>query len=291
MDVDKRRIGKAEAAQKGGRKVFDIHTHSYCSDGADAPAVVVENAKSAGLDLFALTDHDTVIGLIEAERRAGELNLPIITGCEIEADYDDTLHILALGMDAENADFKALMERKIIIRDERNERLTARLKALGMDVSSVLESSRGTTTRANYAEALIKLGYAKDNADAFDRFIGRGQIAFIRQTHPSPEEVIGIVEAAGGICIIAHPMKMKIDPAKLIADMKRLGIRGVEAFYGTATEGETRLFATLAKQNGLFVTCGSDSHGARRPRTHIGKGWRECEELKAAERLLMGMVK
>lgn len=271
--------------------MFDIHTHSYCSDGADSPSEVVEKAKEARLDLFALTDHDTVIGLPEAEKRAKELRLPLLAGCEIEADYEDTLHILALGMDVENADFKALMKRKIIMRDERNEKLTARLAELGMDISSVLESSRGATTRANYAEALVKLGYAESTADAFDRLIGRGQIAFIKQPHPSPEEVIGTVEAAGGICVIAHPMKMKVDPARLIADMKRLGIRGVEAFYGTATEGEQRLFATLAKQNGLFVTCGSDSHGARRPRTHIGKGWQQCEELKAAERMLLGMVK
>ncbi|MBR5947126.1 MAG: PHP domain-containing protein [Clostridia bacterium] len=271
--------------------MFDIHTHSYCSDGADAPAKVVENAKEAWLDLFALTDHDTVIGLPEAQKRAKELGLAMLTGCEIEADYADTLHILSLGMDYQNADFKALMERKIKLRDERNEKLTERLRNLGMDVSSVLESSRGATTRANYAEALVKLGHAESTADAFDRILGRGKIAFINQTHPSPEEVVGIVEAAGGICVIAHPMKMKVDPAALIADMKRLGIRGVEAFYGTATEGEHRLFASLAKQNGLFVTCGSDSHGARRPRTHIGKGWETCEELKTAERMLMGMIK
>lgn len=271
--------------------MFDIHIHSYCSDGSDAPAVVAENAKAARLDLFALTDHDTVIGLEEAENRACELGLPFITGCEIEADYEDTLHILALGIDRENSDFKALMERKIIIRDERNEKLTARLAELGMDVSSELESSRGATTRANYAEALVKLGHAKNTTEAFDRIIGRGQIAFIKQQHPSPEEVVEIVRAAGGLSVIAHPMKMKLDPARLIADMKRLGFHGVEAFYGTATEGEHRLFATLARQNGLFVTCGSDSHGARRPRTHIGKGWKECEELKKAERLLLGMVK
>jgi len=271
--------------------LFDIHTHSYCSDGADAPAAVVENAKAAGLDLFALTDHDTVIGLPEACARAKELNLPMLTGCEIEADYEDTLHILALGIDHENPDFKALMERKIKLRDERNEKLTARLAELGMDVSSVLESSRGATTRANYAEALVKLRFAGSTGDAFERILGRGKIAYIHQQHPSPEEVIGIIEAAGGIAVIAHPMKMRIDPAALISDMKRLGIRGVEAFYGTSTEGEKRLFATLARQNGLFVTCGSDSHGARRPKTHIGKGWEECEELRVTERMLLNMIK
>ncbi len=271
--------------------MFDIHTHSYCSDGADAPAAVVENAKAAGLDLFALTDHDTVIGLPEACARAKELGLPMLTGCEIEADYEDTLHILALGIDHENPDFKALMERKIELRNERNEKLTARLAELGMDVSSVLESSRGATTRANYAEALVKLRFAGSTGDAFERILGRGKIAYIHQQHPRPEEVIGIIEAAGGIAVIAHPMKMRIDPAALISDMKKLGIRGVEAFYGTSTEGEKRLFATLARQNGLFVTCGSDSHGARRPKTHIGKGWQECEELKKTERLLMERVK
>ena len=270
--------------------MFDIHTHSNCSDGYDAPNTVVEIAKQAGLDLFALTDHDSVSGLAQARKRADELALPIITGCEIEAEYADTLHILALGMNVENADFCALMDKKLRLRDERNVRLSERLKELGMDVSSALEQSRGATTRANYAAALVKLGYAESLNDAFSRILGRGCPAHIKQRHPDPREVVEIVEAAGGICVIAHPMKMKLDPAKLIEDMKTIGIRGVEAFYGTATEGETRLFATLAKRNGLFITCGSDYHGARRPATHIGKGWQDVEELKLTERMLLDLV-
>lgn len=271
--------------------MFDIHTHSNCSDGYDAPHTVVETAKQAGLDLFALTDHDSINGLWEAKKRADELALSFIAGCEIEAEYADTLHILALGMDIENADLCALMEKKLRLRDERNVRLSERLKELGMDVSSALEQSRGATTRANYAAALVKLGYAESLNDAFSRILGRGCPAHIKQRHPDPREVVEIVEAAGGICVIAHPMKMKLDPAKLIEDMKNIGIRGVEAFYGTATEGEMRLFAVLAKRNGLFITCGSDYHGARRPATHIGKGWQDIEELRTTERMLLGRVK
>lgn len=271
--------------------MFDIHTHSYCSDGDDSPAEVVQKAKEAGLELFALADHDTVSGLGEAYGAARSLKLPMLPCCEIEAEYADTLHILAVCMDTENADFAALMEKKLRIRDERNERLTARLRELGMDVSDALKPSRGATTKANYAAALVELGFAESLSDAFSRILGRGCPAYIKQVHPSPEEVIGTVEAAGGFCVIAHPMKMKLDPAELILDMKKLGMRGVEAFYGTATEGEQRLFAALARQNGLFVTCGSDYHGAKRPKTYIGKGWQQCEELKNTEKLLMGYVR
>lgn len=271
--------------------MFDIHTHSYCSDGGDSPAELVEYAKAAGLDLFALSDHDTVSGLPEARKRADELRLKMINCCEIEADYADTLHLLAVGVDTENADFMALMEQKLRMRDERNALLSERLRELGMDVSGVLKPSRGATTRANYAQALVELGYAEDMNAAFRNILGRGCPAYIRQKHPSPEEVISIAEGAGGFTVIAHPMKMKVDPGELIADMKRLGVRGVEAFYGNATEGETRLFAALASRNGLLVTCGSDYHGARRPTTHIGKGWQENEELKRTEKMLLDMIK
>lgn len=269
--------------------MFDIHTHSNCSDGMDAPEAVVQKAAAMGLSLFALTDHDTTLGVPAALKAAAELSLPCLTGCEIEAQYQDTLHILGLGIDLESPELAALMQKKLALRDKRNRKLSARLAELGMDVTPALVESAGATTKANYASALVALGYAKDLFDAFGRILGRGCPAYIPQEHPSPEEVVGTIRAAGGAAVIAHPMKMKkCDPGRLIRDMARIGIEGVEAHYCGATEGETRLFSSLARENGLFITCGSDYHGARRPTSPIGGAWEDCEDLRRTEELLLG---
>lgn len=268
--------------------MYDLHTHSICSDGMDAPTAVVQKAVELGMSLFALTDHDTMIGVPEALEEAAKYSLPCLAGCEIEAQYSDTLHILGLGIDINGPALGALMKKKIELRNERNRRLTARLIELGMDVTPALVESEGATTKANYASALVQLGYAKDMLDAFTRILGRGCPAYIMQEHPSPEEAVGAIRAAGGVAVIAHPMKMKkCDPAALIRDMARIGIEGVEAFYCGATEGETRLFSSLARDNGLFITCGSDYHGSRRPTSPLGGAWRDCEALRRTEELLL----
>ncbi|MBR6007088.1 MAG: PHP domain-containing protein [Clostridia bacterium] len=268
--------------------MYDLHTHSYCSDGTDSPELVAEKAAALGCTLFALTDHDTMSGVAAAKARAKELDLPFLTGCEIEAKYEDTLHILALGVDGENPALRELLTKKEINRIDRNRRLGERLAELGMDVSSALVESRGSTTRANYAAALVKLGYARDLADAFDRILKRGCPAYVSQEHPSPEEVIGTIHAAGGTAVIAHPMKMKkCDPGTLIADMARLGIDGVEAFYSTATEGQTKLFSSLAREHGLLVTCGSDYHGGMRSYAPLGGAWRVSADLVKSEKILL----
>lgn len=267
--------------------MFDIHTHSTHSDGTDTPAELVAKARAVGLSLFALTDHDSLRGIPEAARAASEIGLPFLAGCELEAEYEDTLHILGIGLDIENEALKALIREKDRCRNERNRRLTEKLLHLGVDVVPALPEPE-LLTRGHFADALVELGYAKDRFDAFDRFIGSGAPAFVKAEQPSPEEVVGIIRAAGGTAIIAHPMKMKkCDPTELIRDMARLGIEGVEAHYCGATEGETRRFASIARENGLFVSCGSDCHGLRRPSSPIGGAWRDCEELKQTERLLI----
>ena len=153
---------------------------------------------------------------------------------------------------------------------------------MGMDVSDYLIRSE-STTRANYAAALTAAGHAENTADAFRRILNSDALADIKQKHPSPQAVIDAVTGAGGAAILAHPMLMKkCDPHELVRDLADKGIWGIEAFYGAATEGETRLFSSLSREFGLFATCGSDFHGKSRPNAPIGSGWRSCAQLEAA---------
>ncbi|MCH5278335.1 MAG: PHP domain-containing protein [Christensenellaceae bacterium] len=260
--------------------MFDLHSHSICSDGSETPEAVVSIALKAGADLFALTDHDCVDGVDAAMRHAANIGLPMLTGTETEAEYHSTLHILGLGMDIHEFGFEKLMKKQEQCREERNEKLEKRLREVGMDVSPTLERSMFCTTRANFAAALVKAGYAADMDDAFNRIVGKGGIAYIKQEHPSPKEIISAINNAGGVAVAAHPMKMQCDPRALIAELAELGLWGVEAYYYSATPGETRLFSSLARQHGLFVTCGSDFHGSRRPAAKIGCCYKECDDLK-----------
>lgn len=141
---------------------------------------------------------------------------------------------------------------------------------MGMDVSDYLIRSE-STTRANYAAALTAAGHAENTADAFRRILNSDALADIKQKHPSPQAVIDAVAGAGGAAILAHPMLMKkCDPHELVRDLADKGIWGIEAFYGAATEGETRLFSSLSREFGLFATCGSD-FTEKAVRTHLSE--------------------
>lgn len=262
--------------------MYDLHTHSRCSDGSESPEHVAELAKAAGIELLALTDHDCVRGVPAALSRAAQLGLRMLPGVEAEADYADTLHILGIGQDIGAPCFQKLLAEQTALREERNRLLEIKLRKMGMDVSDYLIRSE-STTRVNYAAALTAAGHAENTADAFRRILNSDALADIKQKRPSPQAVIDAVTGAGGAAILAHPMLMKkCDPHELVRDLADKGIWGIEAFYGAATEGETRLFSSLSREFGLFATCGSDFHGKSRPNAPIGSGWRSCAQLEAA---------
>lgn len=260
--------------------MFDLHSHSYYSDGDDSPEAVVKAAKQAGAELFALTDHDCSVGLPEAVKYAGEISLSFLPGIEIQAEYPEQLHILGLGIDISEPDFIGLTERLREYRNDRNIRLGRRLKALGMDVSGVLKESRYCTSRTNYAQALVEMGFAADVKDAFKRIVGRNGIAGVYCKHPSVKEVINAIRKAGGVAVLAHPMKMKCNYTALISELTESGLWGVEAYYYSASPAETAFFSSLAANKGLYVTCGSDYHGANRPLASIGCCYEDSDALK-----------
>lgn len=196
------------AAYTEENTMYDLHTHSRCSDGSESPEHVAELAKAAGIELLALTDHDCVRGVPAALSRAAQLGLRMLPGVEAEADYADTLHILGIGQDIDAPCFQKLLAEQTALREERNRLLEIKLRKMGMDVSDYLIRSE-STTRANYAAALTAAGHAENTADAFRRILNRDALADIKQKHPSPQAVIDAVTGAGGAAILAHPMLMK----------------------------------------------------------------------------------
>ena len=266
--------------------MFDLHSHSVYSDGTETPSKVVDIAKESGLSLFALTDHDSIAGVKEAIVRAKEVSLNLLTGCEMEVSFYAVLHLLCLGMDIDDPGFKRVIERQREYRLERNDKLTKLLYSLGYDVAPALNTDCDCVTRAHFAAALVRLGYASSMNDAYRRILGQGCPGYVKQERLSPKEVIDCTKNAGGIVVLAHPMQMKCEPAPMVDELVSLGIWGIEAHYYNATPGETRLFTSLGKAHGLNITCGSDFHGSTRPEAVIGGCYDGCDELKRTEEKL-----
>ena len=260
----------------------DLHTHSYMSDGTLSPREVVRAAHDAGVELLALTDHDSFAGCLEAADEGKKLGVTVISGIEIDTwNGEEEIHMLGLDFDMENAELCEALRRQMEKRAERTAAIIKKLRALGYDVSQSELSCRGTMTRLTIANLLVKNGFATDRSDAFKRLIGAGKPAYADFERIDSEEAIRLINGAGGISVIAHPCKMHGNPHAAIAKLADAGLWGVEAFYPSSTQGQKELFISIAAQNGLRATCGSDFHGANRPNVTVGMS---CEQSKLLDK-------
>ena len=156
----------------------DLHTHSYMSDGTLSPREVVRAAHDAGVELLALTDHDSFAGCLEAADEGKKLGATVISGIEIDTwNGEEEIHMLGLDFDMENAELCEALRRQMEKRAERTAAIIKKLRALGYDVSQSELSCRGTMTRLTIANLLVKNGFATDRSDAFKRLIGAGKPA------------------------------------------------------------------------------------------------------------------
>ena len=269
--------------------MYDLHSHSDFSDGTMPPEKLMREAAAAGLNLVALTDHDTTRGVYRASARARELGIGFLKGVEVQAEYDDELHILGLGIDPQALKLHGILLLQDRRREERNERVLRLLEADGIYIRGYIPHTIGSVTRANLAAAMVSAGYCETIGQAFSDFLGRKGPYYVPQSHPSMPEVLEAIHEAGGVSVLAHPMKMRVDHRALIEAMKANGLWGVEAHYGSATDEQKEYFSALAKEYGLHVTCGSDFHGRNRPGISLGCSWRDIPELNETERELTAM--
>ncbi len=253
---------------------FDLHMHSNCSDGFDAPARVVEQAKENGVTLMALTDHDSVLGVREAIAAGERLGLRVLPAIEMDTEWPHELHILGLDIDIFEPRLVAALEQARKRRGIRNAEIAARLKSAGYNILPYLSSGTEVATRLNIAIALAAGGYAESTRDAFVRFLRKGCPGYFAVERFTPEEVISLIRGAGGIPVWAHPMHGHPDIHALTDQLKSLGLMGLEAYHPSMSEGEGDVLVSIARQQKLLVTCGSDYHGANRPGVVPGQTWR-----------------
>ncbi|RFU88420.1 PHP domain-containing protein [Streptomyces triticagri] len=250
---------------------IDLHTHSTASDGTDTPAELVRNAAAAGLDVVALTDHDTTRGHAEAVAALPQ-ELTLVTGAELSCRLGDTgLHMLAYLFDPDEPE---LARERELVRDDRVPRaraMTAKLQELGVPVTweqVARIAGDGSVGRPHIAEALVELGVVGSVSDAFtDQWLADGGRAYVEKHELDPFEAIRLVKAAGGVTVFAHPLAVKrgdVVPETAIAELAAAGLDGIEADHmDHAPETRARLHG-LAADLGLLATGSSDYHGSRK---------------------------
>ncbi len=257
----------------------DLHTHSTASDGARAPADVVAGAQAAGLAAVALTDHDTVAGLAEAEDAAAGLGIRLVAGVELSAvEGDAETHVLGLHL-SRVAEIEAGLIALREMRRQRAARIVERLNDLGVRIafeSVVEQAAGGAIGRPHVARALVDEGWATDLRDAFDRYLGNGRPAFVAKDRLTMNDAIAMIHRAGGIAVMAHPGHT--GSLKRLEALAALGLDGVEVLHpGHSADNMARL-RTLADHLGLLPSGGSDWHGSDDgPRTlgsmHVPYEW------------------
>ena len=268
----------------------DLHMHSTASDGARAPADVVRAAKAAGLTAIALTDHDTIAGLAEAQAAGAEYGIRIVNGVELSAvEGEAETHLLGLHLcDA------LVIERELgglrDMRERRGQQIVAKLVALGVQVTFddvLAQAGGGAVGRPHVARALVADGWATDVRDAFDRYLGAGKPAFVAKDQLGMADAIAMIHAAGGLAVLAHPGGA--GTRERLNALIAFGLDGVEVKHPGHSPSDTARLATLAGQLGLVMSGGSDWHGAADgPRTigmmQVPEAWLALQEERLAVR-------
>jgi 3',5'-nucleoside bisphosphate phosphatase len=260
----------------------DLHTHTTASDGTFTPTELVQAACAAGLTYIAITDHDTTAGIAEARRAAAGTELRFLPGVELSADGPPgKCHLLGLGINPNDAPLNETLAALSENRRQRNEKMAARLRALGIEITleevTAAAPAGANVGRPHFAQVLWEKGIVHSTKEAFDRFLGDGKSGFIEKETLSPAEAIRLVQEAGGFCFLAHPSLVRLaaqetDETRLTA-LKELGIDGVEVYYSQHTPAQTEKYRRLADKLGLMITGGSDFHGANKPDIALGAVW------------------
>ena len=245
----------------------DLHTHTKASDGEYSPKDLIKKAYEAGIELMAITDHDTVNGLNEGFEAAEKYGIKLISGVEFGASNDKNMHILGYNFDKNSESMINMCNFLKKSREERKYRIIKFLKEKGVEVTEEEVNAKAgdsIVARPHFALIMVEKGYVKNVKEAFTLYLDTEEYQKIERFKFSAEEYIKVIHEAGGKAVLAHPKQLNYSPEKLektIAELKKSGLDGLECIYTTHTPEEIKTFKRLADKYGLFYTAGSDFHG------------------------------
>jgi 3',5'-nucleoside bisphosphate phosphatase len=257
---------------------IDLHTHSNRSDGSLAPSDLVRLAAQAGLQVLALTDHDTIEGLEDAESAARDAGLRLVPGVEISAGWrSQGIHVLGLWIDPACAPLRAHLQAQAERRRSRMRSICARLSKLGLPGAALLaavESAPGLPTRAHLAAAMQAGGLVARSDDAFRKYLGKGKAAHLAAEWPPLSEVVGWIREAGGIACLAHPVRYTLSGGarrQLLAEFVAAGGGALEIITGGNGLQHAEVTTALALKFGLRGSVGSDFHNPQQIWNPLGR--------------------
>ncbi|MEO0998249.1 MAG: PHP domain-containing protein [Pseudomonadota bacterium] len=254
---------------------IDLHTHTTCSDGALTPAQLIDAATGAGVDVLAITDHDSVAAYAQLGRPPRGLQL--VPGLELTATWRrQTVHIVGLDIDPAAAALSRFLSGQTVLRDRRAERIAAELTRAGLP--PLLSAARdlagtGQIGRVHFAGAMVAAGLSRNRRGAFRRYLGRGKAGDVRAAWPGVAASVAAIRQAGGIAVLAHPLAYGLTRSKLgelCSDFAAAGGRAIEVVSGAQAAAESAELARLAARTGLRASLGSDFHGPGQPWRTLG---------------------
>jgi len=258
------------------KHLSDLHTHSTASDGQHSPTELIYLAKEKGLEVLALTDHDTINGLAEAFQTGKQEGIYVLRGTELSAEDYTNLHILGYGFSPSSIEpFMAEIKRK---REERKFLTAEFLRSKGVNISlSKVEkiSGNGNVGRPHFAQVLVHQGYVTNRREAFDRYLDTDEYHDFfdgKESKPSAQSCIEALKAADAKVSLAHPYQIILDRGENLEDLvHRLadyGLDAIECWYPMHTPEQRTYYLSLAKKYHLHITGGSDFHGEKMKPDH-----------------------
>ncbi|MBR9979529.1 MAG: PHP domain-containing protein [Desulfatitalea sp.] len=265
---------------------IDLHLHSTASDGTCPPNALLDMASDMGLEAIAITDHDTLQGVLGALRGPIPERLHLLTGVEISTQAPEgfavggSLHILGYGVDVDDAPLQDALSELQAARDSRIPLIVDRLNAMGIALTMeqvLAHAGTGSPGRPHVATALIRMGIVESVDEAFDRLLSKGRPGYVDKYRIPCRRAIERIEQAGGVAVLAHPYLVPggdhaITLAPLVRALCDMGLAGIEVYYPEHSPEAVAHYLEVARQFDLLVTGGTDFHGALTPDIQMGRG-------------------
>ena len=255
--------------------IADLHCHSTASDGQLSPQALIERAEAAKVNVFAITDHDTVAGYLEVADYSGPMQL--VAGVELSTQcFGIGLHVVGLGVDVNDALFKQRLAAQLASRYERAAQIASKLEKAGLKgLQAFVESNKERpVSRPDIAHYLKESGQVASPKQAFDRYLGAGKMGDVKQFWPELDEVVGWIKDAGGAAVLAHPESYSITRTKLrrvIEAFVDAGGDALELPHEAQAKDFSRYVAKLCKDYNLKASVGSDFHSDKQPWRQLGR--------------------
>ncbi|MCK5179142.1 MAG: PHP domain-containing protein [Candidatus Omnitrophica bacterium] len=252
----------------------DLHIHTHFSDSTSSPEEVVQQAHEHDLGCISIADHDTIDGIEPAIEAAGKYDIEVISGIELSSEFNGKdVHVLGYLFDYKDQKFvdriNCMQNERVI----RMQKMIDKLKEMGVDniaLEEISEMARSDSLgRPHLATLLREKGWVKTNQMAFNKYLADDAPAFVPKFKQTPYEAIHLIQKAGGVAVLAHPMLTKVD--ELIPSFVEAGLGGIEVYYPGNSDNITRFYERLVEKHRLVATGGSDAHGSVKRHTYVGK--------------------